>query len=402
MNYLVKFTDSKVENIILNICILLFGINFLYKCNYIVMGTFVLLLIFKRFRINFGNLITLITLLMFSISWFIFSDGHEIAGICLPLCYLIGCNIDEHDEKGITKFILLVAISLALYTTLFFINNAILNGITSYNVDNQPNIWTGRPLWPTNIMLYSSLFYSCFGYVAFSSNEISMKFRVLFCIVFAINAFYALMLSRRAALLMIILSVFFSFVYKLIVDKDANKRKLLKIAIVICSLGIIGISAVLISYKFNIFGFKYFLRNTDLYVRFIRPANIAMFFRDSGRSELRIKYLSHFFDYLWGGGKIHDIVGNYAHDLWLDVYDEAGLISFILIILYTIIFGCRLIKNIFNKSVSINFRMMSVALLVCCIAQLFLEPIMEACRAYMFGVCMIHGSLEMIEKGKNV
>lgn len=400
MNYLVKFTDSKVENIILNICVLLFGINFLYKCNYIVMGTFVLLLLFKKFKINFGNLITLITLLLFSISWFIFSDGHEIAGICLPLCYLIGCNIDEHDEKGIVKFILLVAISLALYTTLFFINNAIVNGITNYDVFNQPNIWTGRPLWATNIMLYSSLFYSCFGYILFSNN-INIKFMLIYFIVFAINAFYALMLSRRAALLMIGLSVVISFMYKLLFDDKNERKKLLKLLVVVAIIFIFLSFILLISYKNNIFNIKTIIMKTDLYERFIGPMQLWRLFYDSGRSSIRNEFMKYFFDYPWGGSKIHEIIGNYSHDLWLDAYDVAGIIAMILIIASTVILIVKINNIMKNKNISIGLKTLVISLFICVLAQCCIEPIMEACRAYMFGVCMIHGSLEMIEKGKN-
>ena len=400
MNYLVKFTDSKVENIILNICILLFGINFLYKCNYIVMGTFVLLLVFKKFKINYGNLITLIMLSLFSISWFIFSDGHEIAGICMPLCYLIGCNIDERDEKGIVKFILLVAISLALYTTLFFINNAIVNGITNYNVYNQPNIWTGRPLWATNIMLYSSLFYCCFGYVLFT-NSINIKFKIIYFIVFAINAFYALMLSRRAALLMIMLSALVAFVYKINFSNRTEKKNLLKKALTIIVVGIMIVSILIFLYIFNIFNFKEIVLKTDIYTRFISYDDILMIFNDMGRSDIRKEFMKYFLDYPWGGSNIHEIIGNYSHDLWLDVYDVAGIIAMILIIACTVILIIKIINIMKNKNINIGLKTLVISLFICVLAQCCIEPIMEACRAYMFGVCMIHGSLEMIEKGKN-
>ena len=396
MKYLVKFTDSNIQNTILNICILLFGINFLYKCNYIVMITFILLLFFKKFKISYQNIVTLVILVLFAISWYIFTDGHEIAGVCLPICYLIGSNIDDKDEKGITKFILLISMSLAFYTTLFFVNNAITNGITSYDVYNQQNIWTGQPLWATNIMLYSSLFFSCFGYVVFEEKDLKMK--VLYFVIFIINAFYALMLGRRAALLMIILSFTFSFIYKVIIEDKDSRKKIFKLTIAICSLGIFLLVLLLIMFKTNAFGIKEIIKSTDLYVRFIRPHKIMYFFRDSGRMNIRINYFKHFFDYMWGGNVLRDIVGNYAHDLWLDVYDVAGIVSFVIIIIYSIIFVFDAVKICTNKSISHAFRLFVICLFICIVSQMFLEPILEACRAYMFGVCMIHGSLVLIKK----
>ncbi|MDO4940296.1 MAG: hypothetical protein Q4E33_01220 [Erysipelotrichaceae bacterium] len=400
MEYLVKFTDSKIENIILNICILLFGINFLYKCNYIVMGTFVLLLLFKRFKISFGNLVTLITLLLFSISWFIFSDGHEIAGVCLPLCYLIGCNIDEKDENGVIKFILLVTTSLAIYTTLFFINNAITNGITNYDITNQINIWNGQPLWPTNLMLYSSLFYGCFGYIVF--GKVNKYVRLFYLIIFVVNAYYAMMLSRRAALLMIALSFSIAFAFKFFFDKEINRKKLIKTSMMICIIGLICFMLLFATYKLNLFGFKEIVKQTDLYIRFIGSGRISSFFSDMGRSYYRKEFMQYFFDYPWGGSNIREIVGNYSHDLWLDVYDVAGIISMILIIVSSILLIVKAISVLKNKTISVDYKMLVISLFICVLAQCCLEPIMEACRAYMFGVCMIHGSLEVIQKGKNV
>lgn len=398
MDYIVKFTDSNIKNIILNICIFLFGINFLYKCNYIVFGTFILLLVFKNFKIKFGNKFTLIVLILFSISWYIFG-GHEIAGICLPICYLIGANIDESDERGITKFILLVSVSLALYTTLFFINNAITNGITNYDVYNQPNIWTGRPLWATNIMLYSSLFNSLFGYIVFCEKD--KKIRLVYLIIFVINAFYALMLGRRAALLMAGLSSFVSFIYKLLFDK-ANRKNSIKAFASLFIVGILIVALLCWAYFFNILGFKDIVCETDLYTRFLNGRGIRHLFNDMGRHSLRKEFLKYFFIYPWGGSMIHEKVGNYAHDLWLDTYDVAGIISMALMICYTLMIIVRIVKTIKNNKENEIINIISICLLLCIFAQFSIEPIMEACRAYMFGVCMIHGSFEHIISNKNV
>ena len=393
MNYIVKFTDSNIKNIILNICILLFGINFLYKCNYIVFGTFVLLVIFKKFKINLGNKFTLLILVLFSICWYIFG-GHEIAGVCLPICYLIGSNIDESDEKGITKFIILIAASLALYTTSFFINNGIINGFSSYNVETQYNIWNGNPLWPTNIMLYSSLFSSICGYIVF--YEKNKKMKILYFIILFINMFYALMLGRRTALLMVCLSMLISFIYIMFFDKTNNKKKIVKISLVVLFIILIICLLLVVCYIYNIFNFKNIVEETNLYIRY--SDNIFKFFNDAGRTKIRKKFLSYFWQYPWGGSKIHNFINNYAHDLWLDVYDVAGIITFIVMIVYTIVIFTNIVKLLLNKSLNMKFRLLLLSLFICIFVQFCIEPILEACRAYMFAVCMIFGSLERLNK----
>lgn len=389
MDYIVKFTDSNIKNIILNICIFLFGINFLYKCNYIVFGTFILLLIFKNFKIKLGNKFTLIVLVLFSISWYIFG-GHEIAGICLPICYLIGANINESDERGITKFILLVAISLALYTTLFFVNNAIENGIANYDVYNQPNIWTGRPLWATNIMLYSSLFNSLFGYIVFF--EKNKKIKLIYFTIFVSNAFYALMLGRRAALLMVGLSFIIGFAYRYMTATKEARNNAIKTCCIFFTIILCALVTFVIFYKFNILEFKNIIKTTDLYNRFIDGKRYMMFFYDMDRSKIRKNYIIYFWKFPWGGGYLHDIVGNYAHDLWLDVYDVAGMITLVLMLVYSLMLFIRLF--VVGKKRYIFISAIALSMLFCILAQFCIEPIMEACRAYMFGICMIHGCLE--------
>lgn len=361
------------------------------------MFAFILMIIFKKKDFNFGNKYVLIVLSLFSICWIYFSDGHEISGICLPICYLLGCNIKSGEENNINKFIYLVTFSMATYTILFFINNAITNGITSYDINNQTNIWTNKPLWPTNIMLYSSLFMSLFGYILFVEKKKYIK--VLYFIMFSIIAFYALMLSRRAALLMVIISLFITFVGMLIIGDD--KKKIISLFVIASIIFLVVIALLVTFYLTNFLGFKDIVVETDLYKRFIAPTEF-LFFNDMGRSQIRKDFLSHFWEYPWGGSNIHNIIGNWAHDLWLDVYDVAGILAFILMIIYTLLFFYDFIKIIINKNNNNSIKILLLGMSLCILAQLNLEPILEACRNYMFALCMIHGSLYTLKDNKNV
>lgn len=393
MNYIIKFTDSYLENIILNVCIFLFGINFLYKANYILMVTFVLLVFFKKKKVKMGDIKSLVVLFLFFLSWSYFND-FEISGICMPLCYIIGCNVKE--KADIKKLIYLLTFSLALYTTSFFINNAIVNGISNYDINGQPNIWNGKLLWPTNIMLYSSLYMGLFGYFVFEEKKLIIK--ILYFIIFGINAFYAMMLSRRAALLMVIISIVCISVYTLLFNGKEKRKQFIKIMLVLICVGIVAFVVLYIMYKTNFYGFKEMVMRSDLYKRFIGHGDFMFFFNDMGRSVFRKRMLDHFWEYPFGGCYLREIAGNYAHDIWLDVYDVGGIIPFVFIVLYTLLFGKSIITLLTNKNVNKSIKLLLLCLSSCILAQCCIEPILEACKAYMFALCMIHGLVDFILK----
>ena len=70
--------------------------------------------------------------------------------------------------------------------------------------------------------------------------------------------------------------------------------------------------------------------SSNFYKRFFTDEfNLA----SDARGSIKILYIKNMWGNFWGGGKIANIVGGYAHGLFLDTYDQAGVFAFIFVII---------------------------------------------------------------------
>ena len=92
----------------------------------------------------------------------------------------------------------------------------------------------------------------------------------------------------------------------------------------------------------------------------------------------------------WGGANIRAEYG-YAHDIFLDTYDEAGVLAFIAISVYMLITLSHLIKCIRDDSLPFTFRQTVICLYVGVYIEFMVEPILQG-MPWMFALfCLIDG-----------
>ena len=97
------------------------------------------------------------------------------------------------------------------------------------------------------------------------------------------------------------------------------------------------------------------------------------------------------FDYPWGGRKILEEIGLYAHELWLDIFDSAGIIPFIFMCIATLQITFGNIGHILNKETPIKNRVLIVGITASVTIQFFFEPVLTGCRALLFSYFLICG-----------
>ena len=100
------------------------------------------------------------------------------------------------------------------------------------------------------------------------------------------------------------------------------------------------------------------------------------------------------FLYPWGGSHLsEEIVGAYAHDLWLDIMDEAGIPAALAILVYTITAFYRILILSRNRKVPKDERiaLRSYAIIMC--AQFFVEPIWQGSPMLLLFFVLIDGML---------
>ena len=159
------------------------------------------------------------------------------------------------------------------------------------------------------------------------------------------------------------------------------KRIIIYIILAILAL----ILAVCVFYHFNILRFRHWTIVNKFINSGLNPERFYIFVK-------AIKVLPQ---YLWGGQKISMAIGDQIHDLWMDTLDCGGIISFILMIIYTLnyIFVCfKLLKN---KKLNENHKVLFLTLLACIFAEFMLEPIMSGCSIFL--ICGIINNA-LIEK----
>lgn len=84
---------------------------------------------------------------------------------------------------------------------------------------------------------------------------------------------------------------------------------------------------------------------------------------------------------------------NYAHNLWIDVAKEAGIIPFVLYILFFVDVWATAIKCYFNKNLSQICRLLIVSIISACTLTFFTEPIMQGAPLIFSLFCYISGGI---------
>ncbi len=162
---------------------------------------------------------------------------------------------------------------------------------------------------------------------------------------------------------------------------DENKRR--KIKKVLLGVLILCVLAV-IAYMFNIGGISDFM-------------NSSMWRRNGGilhniRFEAQISVLKQLFKYPFGGRQM-DLAGlNYAHNVWLDMANSAGLLPFVLIVVYTIVTAYNLVKLIWNPAVGEEVKYLLVSAYSSLFLYYMVEPALDANLMY-WAVWMIISGL---------
>ena len=107
----------------------------------------------------------------------------------------------------------------------------------------------------------------------------------------------------------------------------------------------------------NLFDIRTYLSRFTLFAKFFRQG------LGSDRITIFIDSINYYTQYLWGGQKISESVGSLIHNMWGDIYDYAGIVPFILMLIYTI-FSIKVgIKFIKNKAISTSFKLVIINLI---------------------------------------
>lgn len=384
------WSNKKEINIVINVLLFLLAINLFHYGQFILPIICLILFIDNKFKINVGNIKIFILLCFFGLTFFIFSyklGFYSVMGLCLPMAYYIGSNIKDPTEKNIKTIIYIISFAMASHVVLNFIYELSIDGISYINSYTHYDIWLQSKIKETLTAVNYMFIIGCAYYLAVYEKEKRDKIVGLSLLV--VLFIYNIGLGRRTPVLMIVLAVIISLILDVFI---VNKNKKAKAIGVLLAIVFIPILLVVIIYLFNLFGLKEWLSHLKVVDKFLWMG------LKSERLELFVNAVKLMPNHIWGGQEISNSVGIYIHDLWMDTYDYAGIVPYVLLIIYSIIYLINMIKIYMNKEINNEYKLLFIVLFIVITIQMFLDPIMSGSSIFLICTVLIGACFERLNK----
>ena len=379
------WSKNKYVDILINVLLFLTGINFLHYGQLILPIICFILFVDNKLKFKVNNPKVFIILCLFGISFYAFSyqlGFYSVMGFTLPMAYYIGSNIKRYDEESIKYLIYLFAISMALHIALNMVYELNIRGLRKlFNSSTHYDFWTKDKMSTTVTATNLMFLIGCSYYLLF--NEKNKLIKYLSLSLFAIVMGYCLIVGRRTSVLAFILVFVFSFIYDQLHfnQKDVIRKRLLYFVLFI--LLVVLFFAILFILKEK--GIRTIFDNVYIFYKFSQ----SIF--DENRFHLYKSFIELMPKYLWGGQKISTIIGFQIHELWLDVYDYAGIVTYILLLIYTY-FYVKEIYKLYKSDIKTEYKGLFLSIFIIITIQMFLEPVMTAASLFLL-ICIIYGTV---------
>ncbi len=379
---------SNLFRAIVLILMFLGALNVIDRYYYFVYAAFAVFLITpdRKIRFNYSTAF----LLVFGISFAIFSPNvtASITSMLKPFIFLIAYTmgvslLDKHspyaqDSRHVRRIIYAVAGGAFVH----FLLNLLTNWGSLFR--NTIDIWTQSVLSATGQAALASM---CVGLsAAFIFSKVSKPKKILAICLLATVFTYNLILAGRTLLYLSVIMCAIALIYYTMYHKKQTVKTVLAV--------IAGLLLLVVLYNLNIFGIKDAIESTNFYQRFW-GVNSEEFYSQT-RFNLKRQYIENMFEHCFGGQHIKDEVNAYAHDLYFDTYDEAGIFSFIALILYMGASLLRLAKVMKAKHIGFEMKQLVVCIYLVMNIQFWIEPILQGMPWMFASYCFIDGGVSAL------
>ena len=336
--------------------------------------------------------ITAMGLMLYAVSLICFAPMFHISVLAIikpvafPMSYILGyglCNAKENGSVVSKRFFITVAV-LAAGSLLHYL----LNWLISDNADGRDSVdfWTRTALTATNQAAMASMAVGLAAALLLGSG-IKWYYKLLgLAMLIAILA-YNLVLSGRTLILMTAIALIVAAFYNI---KENRRGRIIFIA------GIaIAVLAVFYAYTQNLFDLRTTIENSMLFGRFTGEYGIEL--TEDSRLDHKLIFLQKILDYPMGGAHIRDMHG-YAHDLFLDSYDEAGWIAIATIFAYFVSSVIRLLKLVYRKQIPFMVRLVALCMYITVYVEFWVEPVLQASPWLLASFCVMDGMVSIMLK----
>lgn len=350
---------------------------------YVLFSLMIIFYIIKRKKILMINKSMLI-LILFSVSYAVISFYYNKGDLFLLLgpilAFYIGrmiCNKKEGAEGYITKCIFSIAIGFFLHAMLNYFTN------TEEIGRNTIDFWTKEMMAATLQATMLTMIMSTLFYTLFYIKEWKYKIVMLIFIILAFT--YDMILATRTLLIITASSFLVSWLVYTCLNK--KYKNMIKSVLVIAILWIAFVSI----YENNLLEIKEKVEESNLFSRMNDDDTISS---DEGRFQTQIIAIQSLWQYPFGGN--HELIGNlrYAHNMWLDVAKQTGIIPFVLLIIFFVTNIIQLIKVIKSKDVTEQFKVLLIGIYISVILNFLVEPILQGIPLYFVCFTIIMGLVD--------
>ena len=158
---------------------------------------------------------------------------------------------------------------------------------------------------------------------------------------------------------------------------------------------------LVVAYQKNLFGIKDGFENSNFFDRFFGKNSTIAIDEDS-RLSSKSRYFALMGEYLWGGGYIRNkLNGAFAHELYLDTYSRAGIVPYILLIVFVFSATFRAIRLVARKELPVFTNCLILGLFLSINIEFLIEPIMEGVPWLLPLFCILCGMTDYMATYSN-
>lgn len=332
-------------------------------------------------------------LLVLALSWGVFSPtaAGSIFGLVRSftylLCYVMGAGLFDDtakkpEENTPYKLFYILVVTLALGTLAHYLLNWSINVDT---VERETlDFWTGEEMAATGQAALACLPLGAAISFLFTKQNKWVKIASVATVVLIL--LYNFVLAGRTLFVMMIIIAGIALLHRMKTQKSGNIRL---VAIILAI-----ILLVLFMYQANLFGIRDYVEDSPLYDRFFAKDSTKEL-DDDVRMDRKLFYLDNMDMSFLGGAHIREEIG-YAHDIFLDTYDEAGIVAFVAVVGYMILSVRRFIRCMKDKSLPFAFKNMVLCIYAIVYIEFMIEPILMGAQWLFAAFCLIDGYVEKV------
>lgn len=377
------------------------AMNLFNKYFYFTFAAFGILFLKKNRRFAV-ELFPLSMLLLLALSWLFFSPYARDSVLSMLktltyfICYLMGSSLIDDDSDYYKNkipynvfFVTVTVIAAGLLTHYFL--NWMFNNNLGVDSRNTIDIWTGVARAATGQTALACIALGLAIALIFSPSE--KKAKTISWIALIVIMGYNLVLAGRTLVVMLLIVAAIAFIHQLTRQKNGRTNVIFGV--------ILFFAAIIVIYVFDIFNIRTIVEGSSLYNRFF-SSDATMGVDEDNRMENKVFFLKNMIEYPWGGANMYEIKG-FAHDIFLDTYDEAGLFSLVAMAAFLMNSFTHLIKCIKNQTLDFSFRQIVLCAYVAMYIEFMVEPILQGMPWFFASFCLIDGYVSRILKySKNI